>query len=369
MKHRYNHLLYSCLLALAASIGWCACSSSLEKVTLQPSAIQPAKLQAQSLQTTLTPKAEKEVALRLEWTPTTLNYPAALKTTVQMDTVGSNWSQPIPLGAFTNADTQTTLTVAQLNSHLLKLLGKRPLAPVKVAFRLASQISSAAPDILSNEVHLTFTPYSAERSYPQVWVIGDYCGWDHAQAQHLFSFNENETYQGIVDFGEKAANGFKITGVADWNAPDKNWGLPEKTTPTPEATSIQLIADGNSGNIGAYTKRFYHFTFNTSSLLLQQNFAFNTLGIIGDGAISWEEDVPMNFDAKKQRFWADVTLKKGEIKFRADQAWNKSWGGADGQLNSDANIPVTPGNYRVYVNLNKQDGFTYEISADDYQAP
>lgn len=56
------------------------------------------------------------------------------------------------------------------------------------------------------------TVTTAERTYPTVWVIGDYCGWNHGKSQFLFSFSGDEiTYEAIVDFGEKAANGFKLT--------------------------------------------------------------------------------------------------------------------------------------------------------------
>ena len=36
------------------------------------------------------------------------------------------------------------------------------------------------------------TVTTAERTYPQVWVIGDYCGWNFDNAQGLFCFSGDE---------------------------------------------------------------------------------------------------------------------------------------------------------------------------------
>ena len=33
------------------------------------------------------------------------------------------------------------------------------------------------------------TVTTAERTYPRIWVIGDYCGWNFDNAQGLFCFS------------------------------------------------------------------------------------------------------------------------------------------------------------------------------------
>lgn len=94
------------------------------------------------------------------------------------------------------------------------------------------------------------TVTTAERTYPQVWVIGDYCGWNFDNAQGLFCFSGDEvTYEAIVDLGEKAANGFKLSGEAGWNDAC-NWGTDgDAAAPETEAPSITLISSSGSGNI------------------------------------------------------------------------------------------------------------------------
>lgn len=212
------------------------------------------------------------------------------------------------------------------------------------------------------------TVTKAERVYPTVWVIGDYCGWNHSNSQFLFSFSDDEiNYEGMIDFGEKAANGFKLTGIGGWDD-SCNWGTDgEAEAPEAEAASIKLISAGNSGNITAYSKRFYRFAFNRESLTLTKELSFDQLGIVGDGVGSWDNDIVMEFDTKTQRFWADVELVSGAIKFRADGAWDTSFGSStEGMLDGSDNIQVPAGNYRIYVNLNNSSAMTYELNADDY---
>ncbi len=240
--------------------------------------------------------------------------------------------------------------------------------PNDVKFYISATIGTDYEKFYSDPVTVRMTVTTAERTYPQVWVIGDYCGWDFGKAQGLFSFSGDEVnYEAVVDFGEKAANGFKLSGEAGWNDAH-NWGPDnDEPAPEPEASSIQLINSGGSGNIMAYSKRFYRLSFVRSSLVLSKSLSFDQMGIVGDGVGSWDNDVVMEFDAVKQRFWADATLVQGEIKFRLDGKWDTSFGSAtEGKLDGGDNIKVPAGNYRIYVNLSNSADQTYELNADDY---
>jgi hypothetical protein len=243
--------------------------------------------------------------------------------------------------------------------------------PTDVDFYISATIGTDFEKFYSAPVTVRMTVTTAERTYPTVWVIGDYCGWNHGNSQFLFSFSGDEiTYEAIVDFGEKAANGFKLTGIAGWDD-TCNWGTDgDAPAPDPEAASISLISSGGSGNIMAYSKRFYRLVFDRSTLTLSNKLSFNSMGIIGDATPGgWDTDTEMNFDTQKQRFWVDVTLSAGEFKFRADNDWTINFGGADGHLSQNGdNIKATAGNYRVYATLNNSAEITYELNAGDYGA-
>ena len=250
-------------------------------------------------------------------------------------------------------------------------LGLPSEEPSEVKFYVSATIGTDFEKYYSEPVTVRMTVTSADPTYPEVWVIGDYCGWSFDSAQKLFSFSGDEiAYEGVVDFGDKAANGFKLSGEAGWNDAC-NWGTDgDAAAPDSEAASITLISSGGSGNITAYSKRFYRFAFDRSSLTLTKELAFDQIGIVGDGAEGWDgPDIVMEFDAAKQRFWADAELSSGEIKFRLDGKWDTSFGSAtEGMLDGEGNIGVSAGKYRIYVDLNNSAEQTYELSADDYGA-
>lgn len=241
-------------------------------------------------------------------------------------------------------------------------------APVE--FFIGATVGSNFGSVYSNTVTVNVTATSAEKQYPVVWVIGDYCGWSHDASQFLYSFTEdNVNYEGFIDFGEKAANGFKLTGVGGWDD-SCNWGTDgDAAAPAEEAASIQLITSGGSGNITCYSKRFYKFAFNTSTLLLEVKSSFDQLGVIG-GFNGWGDDVVMDFNPEKRRFWADVENLEGEFKFRADADWAVNWGAGDGDgalASGGGNINVTEkGNYRVYAYLSDSNNLYYELNAKMY---
>ena len=264
--------------------------------------------------------------------------------------------------------TSTEQPYESINTKLVYDVGVEPDTPTAVNFYVSATIGTDYKKVYSEPVSVTMTVTKAERVYPTVWVIGDYCGWSHDNSQFLFSFLDDEiNYEGVIDFGEKAANGFKLTGIAGWDD-SCNWGLDgEAEKPEAEASSITLISSGGSGNIDIYSKRFYRFAFDRNSLTLTKSLSFDQLGIVGDGVGSWDNDLVMEFDAKTQRFWVDATLVAGEIKFRLDGAWDTSFGSAtEGMLDSGDNIKVPAGNYRIYVNLNNSAAMTYELNAEDY---
>ena len=245
--------------------------------------------------------------------------------------------------------------------------------PTEVNFLVSATIGDTFGKYYSEGIPVTITVTSAERTYPMIYVIGDYCGWDDGQTQKLFSFsNDEQNYVGVIGFGGKAANGFKIKGTETGWSDVCNWGTDgEAAAPDAEAASITLISSGGSGNIMAYSKNFYRFSFNRSTLVLTNELSFDALYLVGSAAgLTWDSSKPenqMNFDTERQLFYIDYTLNEGdEIKVLTD---NGTWfgGTADGGLNSQDNIKIpASGNYRVYINLNNPDEMTWELNADDY---
>lgn len=268
----------------------------------------------------------------------------------------------------------TTVTVKQsaLNSVILNL-GGEPGAEFTVYLRLDSWLANnknmAVESSLarSGVLSATFVPYSQlildKDIYDHVWVMGDYSGWSHDKAQLLYNYSKDgKTFTGVIDFGEKAANGIKFTGAASWDASTGNWGS-EAQAEEAEAKSLKLVNGDGAQNITCYSKRFYAFSLDKNSLMLTKDWGANVIGIVGgfnDWGNSGLPDTEMNYNADYVRFWADVDFTSDtEIKFRADGKWDYNWGkdcGGD-------NLPVSAGKYRIYLDLNKK---SVELSTSMY---
>ena len=251
-----------------------------------------------------------------------------------------------------------TITLTQADLNVVALDFAEAGAEVDMYFAVVANLNTdkgavvAGTESYSNIVKATFKSYVADvlpsEKFDKVWVIGDYCGWAHDKTQFLFDYTASgNVYSGVVDFADKAANGFKLTGVAGWDD-TCNWGLEDNTTAEAEASSLQLITGGGSQDIKCYSKRFYGFEYDKTTLVLKKTWGADQIGIIGDFN-SWGEDVVMEYNPKWTRFYADVDIAAdGGLKFRADAGWDLNWGVDCGQ--GGGNIAVTAGKYRVYFN-------------------
>ena len=265
----------------------------------------------------------------------------------------------------TFSDAEITMTQADLNVVALDFAEAG--TEVDLYFAVVANLNTdkgaavAGTELMSNVVKATFKSYVADvlpsEKYDKVWVIGNYCGWDHAKTQFLFDYTASgNIYSGVIDFADAegvslANTGFKLTGIAGWDD-TCNWGEETKATEADEPASIQLITGGGSQDIMRYAKRFYGFEFDKTSLVLKKAWSADQIGIIGLNG-DWETDIVMEYNAKWTRFYADVDITAdGTLKFRADAAWNLNWGADAFGLEGDAdgNIKVTAGKYRVYFN-------------------
>ena len=252
----------------------------------------------------------------------------------------------------------TTITLKQSDLNVVALDFAAAGEEVDFYFAIIANLNTdkgaavAGTELKSNVVKATFKSYVADvlptEKFDKVWVIGDYCGWDHGKTQFLFDYNSTgTTFAGVVDFADKAANGFKLTGEAGWND-DCNWGLEDNTTAEAEATSLQLITGGGSQDIKCYAKRFYGFEFDKGTLVLKKTWAADQIGVIGLNG-DWDNDIVMEYNPVWTRFYVDIEATGDtEMKFRADAGWDLNWG-VDCAQGGD-NIPVAAGKYRVYFN-------------------
>ena len=360
---KYIPYLLSLILALSA------CTDD-DKTIYNPNATEPGRLNEIASSYVFDVTEAANVFETFAWGETTYNFNAAVRYILQADIEGNNFTGSEEEVASTNGLT-TSVTVGNMNRIMIRLQMKYGLPDASrqnVEFRIKATAGDDATAQYTNVIKTSITSYSAEPEYPKVWVIGDYCGWGHGASQFLFDYTGSNTYEGWIFFDGKAANGFKITGEANWD--NGNFGLADGDTPNAEASSITLYDGGPSKNIEAYSKKYYKFSFNKSTLELANIASMDYFGIIGSGAGGWgdNDDIPFEFDNKTQSFVATVTLSDGEIKFRADHKWDFNFGqlkdGAEGTLAAGGeNIAVAAGTYKITVKMNNSNEMTYKIES------
>lgn len=205
----------------------------------------------------------------------------------------------------------------------------------------------------------------------KLYVVGTYNDWRHEYSTYLYDYSgDNATYEGVVDFNSFGLwtgienNEFKLTG-GDWGIDEHSQSEGDHYGTEPDVLSL---VEGAGANINAYQeKRFYHFTFDRASNTLKKNYAFNSVGVIGSFN-GWSQDVDMNYNPETQKFWVDIEFAEdSELRFRLDDSWDVSFGADDSVTRAgNENIPVSTGQYRVYLNLNNSAEVNYEFNKEAY---
>lgn len=360
---KLNNIIIAALAAIAA-VG-CA---ELEHPVFNPEgAVAPAISKIDVSDNVL---AEGKVFGTVEYSAADFGVKVAAKVALYAD-INSDFSKEKNIAEGSNG--LVTIQGEKLNNILVSA-GIPAGEETTVYFRLKATMQGESSDVggpagvlVSEAATATAIGYDAAKEYPKVWVLGSFCSWSHATAQFLYNYEEDEVkYQGVIDFGEEHAdNQFKLTGVAGWDGPG-NWGIANASA-APESSEVELL-DGSNDNITQYTeKRYYHFSFNKSTLVLKSDVSFDQVGIIGLGD-DWDNDVVMNYDPVSGRFWADVTVAAATtFKYRLDAAWGTNWGGDLSDLsNGGDNIPIEEGNFRIYLSLGNYGAIKGTISAEDY---
>lgn len=351
---------YTCIYLMAAITAWTACDSDLEKVHYDESLSAPAELAPLASAYVLDAQQSDRTAIDFRWVPPQVNYPASVTTDLQMSLASdTSFADALTL-ASTKTDSVYAISVGDLNAALMRLVANSgKAAALPVAFRLVSVLSSGVQPLVSKVVVTSITPYEGEREYPQLWVIGDYCGWNHAASQFLYSAKEDDNYAAMIYFDGKAQSGWKLTPEANWNS---DWG--GEGSLEPEAGTLTLVPSGE--NLTNYAKNSYYVEFNTASATLKMSQGHDSWGIVGVHN-DWGDtpDVVMALASeveggKRQYFLtATLPLKAGEgWKIRPDNEWVDDRGPAnlkyEGVTASDGNFEVAgDGTYTVKWYFNK----------------
>lgn len=172
---------------------------------------------------------------------------------------------------------------------------------------------------------------------PVLYMKGDANGWD---GYDYLSGEDGVKFTGFMYLNQ---NGFKFTTASDWSGT----GYGANFDTAPDAANIVITEPAGYYQVDVdLSEKTYTLTPITS------------IGIIGSASPNgWDSDVdmtyvPYNKDTKEVNgYWEvkNITLSAGEIKFRANDGWDISWGGELDNLTTKngRNITVEAGTYDI----------------------
>jgi len=285
--------------------------------------------------------ADQEL-LNLSWEAPDFGFQAAVTYIIEMDPEDSGFEEPATFGE-TN-QTSLSMTVREVNERLISA-GVPFAVESDVNFRIRAQVSNSVDDRISEVFTLTFTPYEIVIEYPEIYVPGSYqsasgytSDWSPADAPPLYSTSSDNRYEGYI-YVSSDGQMFKFTEERTW---DVNWG--------------DDGADGTLEQNGAdipVNAGYYKMNVNLTSMAY--TLLNTTWAVIGDATGSWDTDTDLQYDAEDKIWRTTMDLSGGEIKFRANDAWDLNYGSAnaDGTLQEGAdNIPVgEAGTYTIELDL------------------
>ena len=350
-------------LSMAAAVGMIAGCQKAEIVKIAaPEDVKAPVLEALQGPIEITPTNMGLEKVTFSWSAA--DYGVATQVNYSLEAATA--AAPAASVTITSGLTTTTveLTYDVLNQILFNDLKLADGVAEDVVFKIGAKLGEYEK-IYSNAITVSCKVTAAEKVYPKLTVAGSYAynNWSPGKGQYVYDFAGTDTqYSGVIDFGEDvSALQFKFVGES-WG--NNEFSVPSGEAQAAEAAELPLVAGGGD-NISAYTThRFYSLTLDKAAPKVIKNFSFNQIGVIGSFN-GWADDVVMQFNTEKQRFYADVEFAEdGQFKLRADADWSVNWGAdAFGMTvsNGDGNLEAAAGKYRIYANMNNPEGMTIEL--------
>lgn len=284
------------------------------------------------------------------WASFSFGFQSSVDYTVQIAKSGTDFADPLPLGTVNN-EVSLDVVIEDLNNVVKNFLEDPEVpAPTSVDIRVKAVVSSNVDPEYSNLVTITVTPFVSPIVYPLISVPGSYQGWNPADSNFTIgSVRSDGKYEGYMWFADAAVE-FKYTTSFSW---DVNYG----------DTGADGILDPGGDNIIAGDAGLYKLNVDMNALT--HTFAKTDWGLIGSATPGgWDSDQDMTYDVDNKVLVVTVDLVAGEIKFRANDAWDINLGDddANGKLEyGGANIAIAEaGNYTITLNLSKP-VYTYTV--------
>ncbi|WCT14193.1 SusE domain-containing protein [Mucilaginibacter jinjuensis] len=287
--------------------------------------------------------ADSTQQLKVKWSSADYGVQAVVTYFVQIGTSGSNFAKRATLGSTNNVDT-LSFTYGALNNSVLNTLGLPANAASPIEMRVGSTIYGK-DTVYSATTKLNVTTYK-ELAPPQLYVPGDYQGWNPAAAAMIYPVT-TFAYEGYVYITN--TNQFKFTTAPDFN--HINYG---------DAGGGKLTTNGNADGVKVAQAGYYKLNVDISALTYSA-VLINSFGVIGTATPhAWDSSTPMTYNQGTKTWSVTVALVPGALKFRANDAWDINYGPADSNalsgnlIQTDGAITInTAGNYTVTIDMSQ----------------
>jgi len=301
---------------------------------------------------------------RFVWSAAKYSESVVVEYTLLMDVSGGDFTKPQTLVKTSNA-TQAALLVKILNQAAIEL-GAVPGTPKQFDVKVMASVSGGVPMTSETLITISVNAYSGLIAYPFTdwYFVGDatVAGWDNNKDnQPLFRSGTNSKEYKFTGYFKVGA--FKlISTLGQWTP---MYGKGAGGT----LVARNVDADPDPASFEIATAGYYTFTMNTEAktyTLVAYDASADTnytrIGFLGSSRTGTDagwagDDTEMTKSAFDSHLWTvNVTLFDGKGKFRANNAWGKSWGGDtafSGFTGNGANggdIPVARSKYKILFN-------------------
>lgn len=336
-------------LGLAALMALSACEKD-EIKTIAVQGTAPVLSVSQPALVLTNENAGKE-AVQFSWTPVDYGYQSVVSYTIQLDKKGNNFQKPAEIAGGNLL--KKSLTTSEINSLLINKLKLTAGQLAEIEARVVSSLGTSAQRMNTTSAvsGMKVTPYFVVIVYPAIYVPGSHQGWAPDKAPKLVSVKDDKMYEGYVYFPD-ASNEFKFTNAPNWNEGDYGSGGVGKL--------------GKGDNLKVTGAGYYLLKANLTALTWSsQKTAWGVIGSATKGG--WDADQDMTFDPKDGIWKAELALKAGEIKFRANDDWAIAYGdgNADGipDTADNNNIKIdSDGTYIISLNLGNAGNYSYSVT-------
>ncbi|MBN1597335.1 MAG: SusE domain-containing protein [Bacteroidales bacterium] len=269
-----------------------------------------------------------------------------------IDTAGNNLLSAVSLGT-ASGDT-ISYSVLDFNDILLNELE----IPANEESVLELQLNTSINDTFrtsSEIVTIKVTPF--EIILGDLYLFGEFQDWSLNNPSILYVYENigaNLTFFAEGSF-ERFVYFESATEIKFSNAPDLDNILYGEGS-----SANTLSTDPSADNITISEAGYYKINVDTA-LLEYQLLLIESWGIIGDATIGlWDSSTPMNYDPVED-IWTieDASLVPGNLKFRANDAWNPDYGPLTG-LESEFSGPLV----RTTGSISISEAGSYTITID-----